>query len=146
MRNAPNLKAEKFRNHELSRGAVNMNSGAFEVGNLCVIISDIGGWDHVSVHGPNRCPTWEEMCKIKELFFKDDETVMQLHPAKSNYINCHPYTLHLWRPQSGAEWMAHWIVWQNDRDEIKDESLRAFLDRVYAKPPGEIPLPPREMV
>lgn len=27
------------------------------------------GWDHVSVSLPNRCPTWEEMCKVKDLFF-----------------------------------------------------------------------------
>lgn len=54
-------------------------------------------WDHVSVSLPNRCPTWEEMCFIKELFFERDEPAMQLHPAK-DYVNNHPYCLHLWRP------------------------------------------------
>jgi len=24
--------------------------------------------------------------------------VMQIHPRKSEYVNCHPYVLHLWRP------------------------------------------------
>ena len=60
---------------------------------------DMGGedWDHVSVSLAGRCPTWEEMCFIKELFFKPDEPAMQLHPVK-DYVNNHPYCLHLWRP------------------------------------------------
>lgn len=58
-----------------------------------------GGWDHVSIAFPNRCPTWEEMCKVKDLFFYDDETVIQFHPKKSEYVNKHPYCLHLWRKQ-----------------------------------------------
>ena len=55
-------------------------------------------WDHVSVSLSNRCPNWPEMAWIKSLFFDDEEAVMQLHPPKSEYINNHPYCLHLWRP------------------------------------------------
>jgi hypothetical protein len=55
-------------------------------------------WDHVSVSLPNRCPNWPEMCHIKGLFWSDEETVMQLHPPKSQWINNHNYCLHLWRP------------------------------------------------
>lgn len=40
------------------------------------------------------------MCFIKDLFFGPNECVMQLHPPKSEYINNHPYCLHLWRPQN----------------------------------------------
>ena len=64
-----------------------------------VIFSRGGGWDHVSVSFHDRCPTWDEMCYIKDLFFEAGECVMQLHPAKKDYINMHPYVLHLWRPQ-----------------------------------------------
>lgn len=56
-------------------------------------------WDHVSVSRENRCPSWEEMCKAKDIFFNDHETVIQYHPAKSKYVNNHPFCLHLWRPQ-----------------------------------------------
>ena len=56
------------------------------------------GWDHVSVSLPGRCPTWEEMCHTKALFFRDNEWVMQLHPPESENISNHPYCLHLWRP------------------------------------------------
>ena len=65
-----------------------------------VIIWSTGmGWDHVSISFKNRCPSWDEMCKVKEMFFEDDETVIQYHPAKKDHVNQHPYCLHMWKPQ-----------------------------------------------
>jgi hypothetical protein len=64
-----------------------------------VLCSDQLGWDHVSVSLPHRTPTWEEMCLIKDLFFDDEETAIQYHPKKSDYVNNHTYCLHLWRNQ-----------------------------------------------
>lgn len=55
-------------------------------------------FDHVSVSLPDRCPTWDEMCRVKDLFWTDDECVMQLHPPRSEHVNTHPYCLHMWRP------------------------------------------------
>lgn len=62
------------------------------------IASDGGGWEHVSVSLPDRCPTWGEMSFMKGLFWEADDCVMELHPPKSDYVNNHPYCLHLWRP------------------------------------------------
>ncbi len=56
------------------------------------------GWEHVSVSLPDRCPTWEEMSFVKELFWGEDECVLQFHPPKSRHVNVHPYCLHLWKP------------------------------------------------
>lgn len=69
------------------------------IGSLKVIASSEGGWDHISASLPDRCPTWDEMCLLKDLFFSSYELVLQFHPPKSEYVNHHPYTLHLWRPQ-----------------------------------------------
>jgi len=70
------------------------------VGVVAVVICSEGmGWDHVSASLPDRCLTWDEMCRIKDLFWREDECVMQLHPPKNDYVNRHPYCLHLWRPQ-----------------------------------------------
>jgi len=55
------------------------------------------GWEHVSVSTAGRCPTWEEMAMIKDLFWNDDETVIQFHPKKSEYVNNHHFCLHLWK-------------------------------------------------
>lgn len=59
-------------------------------------------WEHVSVHAYDGkrtlTPRWEEMCKIKDIFWDEEDVVIQFHPRKSEYINNHPNTLHLWRP------------------------------------------------
>lgn len=39
-------------------------------------------WEHVSVSLAHRCPSWEEMCFVKSLFWKEEETVIQFHPKK----------------------------------------------------------------
>jgi hypothetical protein len=56
------------------------------------------GWDHVSASLPNRCPTWDEMCRVKDRFFLPTERAFQLHPMESENISNHPYCLHIWRP------------------------------------------------
>lgn len=58
-------------------------------------------WEHVSVSLKNRCPKWEEMCFVKDLFWDAEEAVMQLHPPRSTWINNHRFCLHLWRPLDG---------------------------------------------
>lgn len=62
------------------------------------------GWEHVSVSiaSANRCPNWTEMCFVKDLFWGEEETVVQFHPPRSEYVNHHPTTLHLWRNRTNA--------------------------------------------
>ncbi len=104
MRNWPNLRAGKFKLPDPNTGVVYQNdcNGQFLVNYegriLTVIASDGLGWEHVSVSLRSRCPTWEEMEFVRELFFRDDETVMQLSVPRSDHVNCHRYCLHLWRP------------------------------------------------
>ncbi|MGE0289543.1 MAG: hypothetical protein AB7P16_24915 [Bradyrhizobium sp.] len=80
------------------------NAGAFFIPNglgkppLAVIASDGEGWEHVSVSLATRCPTWDEMCGVKSLFWDPDDCVVQFHPPQSDYVNNHPHCLHLWRP------------------------------------------------
>lgn len=80
------------------------NNGLFAIPlrkvNSIVVASDGEGWEHVSVSLPGieRCPTWEEMCMVKELFWSPDACVMQLHPPETEHVNNHLYCLHLWRP------------------------------------------------
>ena len=66
---------------------------------LTCLSSNGGGWEHVSVSCPgfNRLPTWEEMALVKDLFWFPDETVMQLHPPETDYVDNAP-VLHLWKP------------------------------------------------
>jgi hypothetical protein len=73
----------------------------FPTFNMFVIASFGDGWDHVSVSlNEKRCPTWDEMCFVKNIFFRPDEAAMQIHPSKEEYVNNHLHCLHLWRPQN----------------------------------------------
>ena len=72
--------------------------GFFALNNLRIIASSGDGWDHVSVSLPNRCPTWDEMCRVKRLFFHDDECVIQYHPPEEDYVNKNEFVLHMWKP------------------------------------------------
>lgn len=72
---------------------------------LRVVASNEEGWEHVSVSLRHRCPTWEEMCYIKNLFWEEDVAVVQFHPKKSDYINHHQFCLHMWK-QIGVNWVS----------------------------------------
>ena len=64
-----------------------------------VVCSNGAGWEHVSVAPKaNRItPSWEDMCKIKDIFWNDNEAVIQIHPPKEEYVNQKTNCLHLWR-------------------------------------------------
>jgi len=94
-----------------------------------------GGWDHVSISFSNRTPTWAEMCRAKEIFFGADEWVVQYHPAEDEYVNCHPYCLHLWRPQAESlPTPPSWMVGPRKGQSLKsayaeaERALRAYED------------------
>lgn len=93
--------------HPLSSDSSYGNNGAFKISfsirtTAFVIASSGEGWEHVSVHvvsdGKQRTPTWSEMCKIKDMFWDEEDCVIQYHPPKSMYVNQHKHTLHLWKP------------------------------------------------
>ena len=65
-----------------------------------VVCSWARGWEHVSISHKNKAylPSWDDMCALKDMFFKPDEWVVQFHPPVSEYVNNVPNCLHLWRP------------------------------------------------
>lgn len=79
------------------------NNGVFDFpmsgGMMRAVVSDKLGWEHVSVafFKRKRCPTWEEMCAIKAMFWDPDDCVVQYHPPESDYVSNHPFCLHLFR-------------------------------------------------
>lgn len=62
----------------------------------------IAGWEHVSVRREKHVPNWQEMCFVKDLFWAQEEMVVQYHPPRSQYVNNHPHVLHLWRWTKGT--------------------------------------------
>lgn len=101
MRQAPHPWIERYRIWDGPFGSKpHALHGSFDIKGTVVLSSGPDrkyGWEHVSVSRADRAPTWEEMCAIKDLFWDENEVVVQYHPAKKDYINHHPHCLHLWR-------------------------------------------------
>ncbi len=97
---------EDGRHPDLSDPSYGLN-GLFEVMGPCSTVlriiandastPDAQGWEHVSVSTWRRCPNWPEMCFVKNLFWDEEELVIQYHVPISKHINNHPFVLHLWR-------------------------------------------------
>lgn len=86
---------------EIIRKGFDGGMGRFTKGSqkeMTVIWSFAGGWEHVSIDGKKRMPTWEEMCQLKDMFFDDTECCVEYHPPKSEYVNNVNYCLHIWKP------------------------------------------------
>jgi hypothetical protein len=66
------------------------------------VISAPTGWEHVTVELHHRTPTWDEMCFAKNLFWKEEECVVEYHPPLSQYVKYNPHCLHLWKPKHAA--------------------------------------------
>jgi hypothetical protein len=86
------------------------------------------GWEHVSVSvAKRRPPNWREMCFVKDLFWGDEETVIQFHPPKSEYVNNHLTCLHLWRDTTNGHRLppSH-FVGVKDMDNMSPEETAAM--------------------
>ncbi len=55
------------------------------------------GWEHLSVSQRNKTPSWDIMCRIKNIFWGEDEVCVEYHPKKEDYVNLHPHCLHIWK-------------------------------------------------
>lgn len=74
-------------------------------GHLSVLLAhEPDGW-HMSISHrvvtptgtmPGRYPTWDEIKDARYRFCPDDITMAQLLPPKSEFVNLHETTFHLW--------------------------------------------------
>jgi len=99
------LQANRVRRGEYASDDTYGMMGMFRLltptGTLLLVVSSgndkANGWEHVSVSTETRAPTWDEMCFVKDIFWSEDELVVQYHPPKSEYVNFHPFCLHMWK-------------------------------------------------
>jgi hypothetical protein len=71
---------------------------------LMVEKHDDGNWRHLSVSMESNLPSWDDLHEVKRIFFGDDAFVVQIIPPESQYVNYHPYCLHLWQYLDGKRW------------------------------------------
>lgn len=53
-------------------------------------------WLHVSCAKPDSLPTWEDFKEVKAIFIGRDKKAIQILPNEKEYVNIHPYCLHLY--------------------------------------------------
>lgn len=51
---------------------------------------------HVSCSYPDRLPSWDDLKSVKDTFIGEDREAFQVLPRKKDYVNLHPYCLHVW--------------------------------------------------
>lgn len=58
---------------------------------------DESEWYHVSYSRQDRIPTHEDTLLVRRTMFKPDALAIAVYPPVDEYVNAHPYTLHLWQ-------------------------------------------------
>lgn len=53
-------------------------------------------WLHASIAHPDRMPTWEELKAVKVALIGAARFAYLVFPPAWQYVNQHPYALHLW--------------------------------------------------
>lgn len=64
---------------------------------------DDRAWLHASVSLHNRLPTWRELREVKDWIVGPKRPAYQIFPRAEDYVNIHPYVLHLWAPLEGDD-------------------------------------------
>ncbi len=86
--------------------------------NLNFIFSYQIGWEHLSVSMPSKTPSWDQMCRMKDIFWNKNEACVEYHPKEEDYINNHPHCLHIWRPtEVELPTPPHWLVGFKSEEE-----------------------------
>lgn len=92
------LEVRDWRDHKLGQEGVY----AYKDNGAVIVSKDAGKW-HMSMSFRDRIPTYEELKEARYYFIYDHVTMGQLFPPKSQFVNVHPYTLHLWEvPGEGS--------------------------------------------
>ena len=64
-------------------------------GSRVIVSKDNGLW-HLSISYPHRLPTYDELKKARYKYLPDVHYATQIFPPESEFVNVHPYVLHLW--------------------------------------------------
>lgn len=63
-------------------------------------MEDGGTWLHVSVSRSNSLPSWDDLKLVKDAFIGRNHEAVQVLPRDEDFVNLHPFCLHLWSPES----------------------------------------------
>lgn len=55
-------------------------------------------WLHVSCAHASKLPSWADLREVKTVFCGPQRLALSIMPSEAEYVNIHPYVLHLWCP------------------------------------------------
>lgn len=59
-------------------------------------MEDGATYTHVSCSYPHKLPSWDDLKQVKDAFIGPHREAIQVLPKDEDYVNVHPYCLHLW--------------------------------------------------
>lgn len=59
-------------------------------------------WTHASMTGPERVPTYEELCQLHRAVWGESGYSYQIQVPADQHVNIHPYALHMWGRADGS--------------------------------------------
>lgn len=68
----------------------------YKFGECQVILSIDHGMHHLSISHANRLPTYDELKHVRYTLLKHVKYMAQIFPPTNEFVNVHPYCLHLW--------------------------------------------------
>lgn len=94
------------------------------------------GWEHLSVSMPSRTPTWEQMCKMKDIFWGKDEEIKNLQGSLQTYeiilkTNLEAYTNENYKQRKIINHLSRKI--QNKNKKYKQLQARKMPPTMYGK-------------
>jgi len=80
-----------------------VNAGYYRRADGMTVISEVAEyqkrlWLHVSCAYASKLPTWADLREVKQVFCGPKRLAISIMPSEAEYVNIHPYVLHLWCP------------------------------------------------
>lgn len=66
------------------------------------LYTDASIWLHISTSREDRLPSWFDMRLVKDIFVGPKRTAISVLPSEEEYVNRHPFVLHLWSPVTSS--------------------------------------------
>lgn len=77
-----------------------MKEGCFIMGKCFVIVAKEDNCWHLSISKKDKLPSYQNLKDARYKFLPNDVVMAQIFPPKSEFVNVHPYCLHLWEIKS----------------------------------------------
>jgi len=107
------------------------DGGFFQRGSVYVAVTvayeeDHRIWVHVSLSCKHRIPPWDELKRVKHDFIGPDRWAYQVLPSEKQYVNIHPFVLHLFALLDGEPALPDFTEYLRKAPALRHGDIRRF--------------------